>query len=295
MKSSVIAKYRDLIITAASESYRPQVLALLGSLRCNWPGHPPVLVYDMGLREGTPELLRQAGFDVRTIPPFVPHWRKHYTWKLWCMNDAPAERVLWLDAGCCVLRPLPEIFDIISQQGYFALPNYHPLEIEVSEEACEGCGVSPNFRIGKVSANAAVFGFQRGSAAEQVVQECHKVSLTERHIMASKPWHRHDQAILSLLLYRNISPLILCDGIIYFDEDLTAKFTTHAIWAARGGMHPADLRFYAARLTGPASPHHPRPSHRAALWFRIALKTKQTLVGLKRWLLRQTSPMDGVK
>jgi hypothetical protein len=288
-------KYRNLIITAASESYRFQLLALLGSLRCNWPEHPPVMVYDMGLREGTSELLREAGFNVRAIPPFVPHWRKHYTWKLWCMNDAPAECVLWLDAGDCILRPVPEVFEIVRKQGYFAVPNYRPLEIEASEDACEGCGVPPDFRVGKVSLAGGVFGFLRGSVAEKIVQECLDVALTERYIKASQPWHRHDQSILSLLMYRDILPLILCDGTTYFCEDLAAEFTTHAIWAGRRYMHYKDLRFFASCISGPVSPHLPRSSHKLTLWFKSALQVKIALNAMLRLLGRHKGSNDGVK
>jgi len=288
-------KYRNLIITAASESYRPQLLALLGSLRCNWPDHPPVVVYDLGLGEGTSELLRQAGFQVRAISPFVPHWRKHYTWKLWCMNDAPAECVLWMDCGDCILRPVPEVFEIIRQQGYFAVPNYRPLEIEASEDACEGCGVPTDFRAGKVSLAGGVFGFMRGSVAEKIVRECLEVALTERYIKASKPWHRHDQSILSLLMYREILPLILCDGATYFCEDLTAKFTTQSIWGGRRYMHYKDLRFFASCLLGPATPHLPRASHKMTLWFKTALQVKIALKAVLRLLGRDKSLFDGVR
>ena len=42
-----------MIITAASSTFGPSLLALLGSLNLNWPGHPPVRVYDIGLDEDT--------------------------------------------------------------------------------------------------------------------------------------------------------------------------------------------------------------------------------------------------
>lgn len=288
-------KYRDLIVTAASETYRPQLISFLGSLRCNWPDHPPVMVYDIGLSEGTLQLLRQAGFEVRAIPHFAPHWRKHYTWKLWCMNDAPGDRVFYLDAGCCILRSMPEVFEIISQQGYFCVPNYEPLEIEASDDACEGCGVPAPFRVGKVSLAAGVFGFLRGSVAEHVVQECLRVASTERYIMATKPEHRCDQSILSLLMYREVSPLIMCDGRIYFCEDLAAKFTTHAIWAARRNMHYKDKRFFASCLKGPVYPHIPRASHRLTLWHRGARIPKAAIRALMRLLGRGRGPSEYVK
>lgn len=290
-------RFQNLIITAASESYKPQLLSFLGSLRCNWPDHPQVVVYDMGLGEETPEFLHKAGFIVRTIPPFVPHWRLHYTWKLWCMVDASAsaERILWMDAGCCILRPLPEAFDIIKEIGYFALPNYRPLEIEASAEACEGCGVAKGFPVGKVSLSAAVFGFSHGSAAERVVHLSLEVAKTERHIKATKHWHRHDQAILSLLMYREIEPLILCDGTIYFYEDLTANITVHSIWAARRSMHYKDKKFLATCLFGPVTPFRPRASHKVAAWYRLAKQPKATLRKLKNLLANKERVNDGIK
>jgi hypothetical protein len=291
----MINKSRNLIVTAASESYKPQLLAFLGSLRCNWPDHPPVRVYDIGLSEETTVFLRQAGFDVRAIPPFVPHWRKHYTWKLWCMNDAQTERVLWIDSGCCFLRPIPEIFEIVDHQGYFALPNYRQLNIEASEEACEGCGVSPDFREGKASLTAAVFAFRRDSAVHQVVREALKVAQTERHIAAIKPWHRHDQAILSLLMYRDISPLILCDGTLYFCEDLTAKFTNHAIWGARRNMHYKDKRFLASCVVGPVSPFRPRSSHRITWWYKMVRQPKVLFLAIRKLIEGDERLVHGMK
>jgi hypothetical protein len=289
-------EHRDLIITAASEKYTQPLLAFLGSLRCNWPAHPPVRIYDIDLSQRTTEFLRSTGYDVRKIPAFVPHWRQHYSWKLWCMSDASAERVLWLDAGCCILRPFPEVFDIIEQQGYFALPNYCSLEIEASEQACEGCGVAPEFRVGKVTVTAAVFGFRRGSAAHRVVDEAIEVAKTERFIKASKPWHRWEQAILSLLLYREISPLVLCDGSLYFyEERKNPKFVMQSIWAARRHMHYKDKKFFAASIIGPASPHVPRPSHKETLWYWAARQPKVALLAIIRWPKMRKEKFEGVR
>jgi hypothetical protein len=190
---------------------------------------------------------------------------------------------------------LPEIFDIIGKQGYFALPNYQPLELEASEEACEGCGVLPDFRMGKVTVTAAVFGFLRGTSVEHVVQEALRVAKTERYIKASKPWHRWEQAILSLLMYRDISPLILCDGTTYFYEDLRARFTMHSIWAARRCMHYEDKQFFASCLLGPAFPHLPRASHKVTWWYRSAWRAKRALNAMRRLVSGDRSLMEGIR
>ena len=83
-----------LIITAASGAYGPSLLALLGSLNLNWPNHPPVRVYDIGLNDGTLQVLAENQIEVIKVPPFCPHWRKHFTWKIWCLNNAPARDIL---------------------------------------------------------------------------------------------------------------------------------------------------------------------------------------------------------
>lgn len=132
-----------LIITAAS--FGPYLLALLGSLTLNWPEYPPVLVYDLGMDEETLTILRDNLITVRKIPPFVPHWRKHFTWKVWCWNDAPARDILWLDAGVVVLSPLEDVFDAIGRLGYFLNPTYHFLSDTAKDAACNGCKVDPAF------------------------------------------------------------------------------------------------------------------------------------------------------
>ena len=72
-----------LIITAASNAYGPSLLALPGSLNLNWHNHPPVLVYDIGLDDATRATLQQHHIPLRVVPPFCPHWRSHFTWKIW--------------------------------------------------------------------------------------------------------------------------------------------------------------------------------------------------------------------
>ena len=287
-------RFKELIVTAASESYAAQLLALIGSLNCNWPGHPDILVYDIGLQPATVDTLRASRILVEAVPPFCPHWRKHYTWKLWCWNHAPAERVFWLDAGCCVLRPMPEVFEIIDQLGYFAIPNRFWLEAEASEEACRGCGVSPEFRKNKGTVAAGIFGFRRGTIAERVVQEALVVGVTEKYIMSYSQAHRWEQSLLSLLLYKHIHPLILCDGTVYGYGDLRAVFSTHAIWAARRSMHPEDRRYFASCLKGTAQPHRPRSSHKGALWYRAAwfcYRNARLLAGH----VGREHPTDGVR
>ena len=152
---------KSAIITAASESYTKQLLALLGSLESNWPSHPPVVVYDLGLPVSVVDSLECRNIEVRKVPEFCPHWRKHFTWKIWCWNDIEAETFLWIDAGAIVLSSLDEVFPHIKNTGYLVAPNYRLLVEEASEEACNGCGVDPSFREGKTTLAGNFIGFDK--------------------------------------------------------------------------------------------------------------------------------------
>jgi len=97
-------------------------MALVGSLRYNWPEHPPLLVYDLGMRPEKVDEFKAAGIDVIRVPEFCPHMRRHFTWKVWCIHEAPCDQYIWLDAGVYVLRPMPDVFEAISNLGYFVIP-----------------------------------------------------------------------------------------------------------------------------------------------------------------------------
>ena len=112
----------QMIITAASSTFGPSLLSLLGSLNLNWPGHPQVRVYDIGLNDETLHVLDTHNIEVVKVPEFCPHWKKHFTWKIWCWNDAPASEILWLDAGLVVLKPLDEVFHAAQKPGTCWVP-----------------------------------------------------------------------------------------------------------------------------------------------------------------------------
>jgi hypothetical protein len=207
--------HQRLIITGACAAFGPSLLAMLGSLDANWPGHPPVLVYDLGLDAPTLAALARHDIPVRRVPPFCPHWRQHFTWKPWCWCDAPARQVFWLDAGLVVLAPLDEAFLASQRLGYFLVPTYHLLNDTATEAACEGCGDEPPFRNGKPIYCGGIFAFARQGPAEAVVTEVLRVAQTQRYIAATHPRHKHDQARLSLLMHRRLAPLAAADGAIY--------------------------------------------------------------------------------
>lgn len=255
-----------MIITGASAAFGPSLLALLGSLHANWPGHPNVIVYDIGLDETTRMELHRHGVCVREVPAFCDHWNRHFAWKIWCLHDAPAKQVLWLDAGACVLAPLDEAFIAVEKLGYFAVATHHPLTENASEAACRGCHLDPSFRNNKMTVAGCVMGFDKTGEAAPLIAEAMKVARIEECLAATHPRHRHDQALLSLLLYKYFSPLLLADAANYMGWTSPRQVPCQQVWVHRRRMRAEDMAELASRIGRradsfvPAEPEEKKPA-----------------------------------
>jgi hypothetical protein len=271
-----------LIITAASQRYGDALLALLGSLNLNWPKHPPVLVYDLGLDEKTKATLNKHNLWVKPVPAFCDHWNKHYTWKIWCLNDAPALNILWLDAALVVLQPIEEIFDALSTQGYFLTTNYELLDWEASESACKGCGVSPDFRLGKLTLPAGLMGFRKDGKILAVLQEALNAALVENYIAATQPSHRWEQAIISLLMYKHFNHVVIADSSVYLETRSPQQVHGQKVWVHRRRLNPEDSVHFHTHIvaTGPNYvPSIPRPQRKK---FRPKLFLRKSLTKIHK-------------
>jgi len=248
-----------LIVTPGFPQQTSSLLALLGSLTLNWPGHPPVLVYDLGLAPQTRRRLHEAGVAVAEVSPFCAHWRRHFAWRLWCLWQAPARHLLWLDADCLVLRPLDEVLAAARGTGYFFTTTHEPLEREASVEACAGCGLEPEFRRGKLALASGLMGFRKQGAVARLLEEAARVAQVESHLAPSDVGHRRSQAVLSLLAYKYLGELLLADGRVYHGEVWPAEVTGQKLWVHRHSLRPEDLAHLAAHIATPGPRFVPTP------------------------------------
>lgn len=249
-----------VIVTGASPSYESSLLALIGSLNCNWPEHPPIVVYDLGMSADTRRKLDGAKIDVRQIPEFCPHWRSNFTWKPWCFHDAPGSSYLWIDAGMCVLRPLEEAFTAIEKLGYFAVALYnHPVAPAVPAPLSKSLGLSAEDMEPMISISSGIHGIHKYGHGEELVTEALKLALTEENMKATAPPHRHDQALLTLLLYKHFGPPALADYHIYAHHDPTGpgSESRQKIWVHRKKMLEADKNYFAGFLNAPGPEYRP--------------------------------------
>lgn len=293
--SKTIRSSEQLIVTAASEAYGPSLLSLLGSLNLNWPFHPPVLVYDIGLDASTLSELESNRISVKRVPPFCPHWRKHYTWKLWCLNDAPAQDILWLDAGLVVLCPLDEVFEAIRCQGYFVVTNYELLDWEASEAACKGCGLSPEFRHGKLTLPACILGFRKTDQIQEILREALSVGQTEQNIAATAPTHRWEQAIISLLMYKHLGNVVISDGIVYAGWPSPHQTPGQKVWLHRCTLRKHDQTHFSNHILRAGAPYLPKYSWVDEL-SQFRSRILQSVKRVVRWcLFMPKKTFDGIR
>lgn len=117
------------IITSASNKFFPSLINLLGSIKKNYPNHPKIYVYDLGLFWSFRKELEQIeNVEVITMPHFCPFWRSCYTWKTYILSHPLARLNLYMDAGCQVIKPLQEVFEIIEKQDIFTVGQETALE-----------------------------------------------------------------------------------------------------------------------------------------------------------------------
>ncbi len=262
-----------LIVTSASGKYGHTLLALLGSIECNWPGHPPVRIYDIGLWPRHRRLLEARGYEVVDVPPFCPHWRRYYAWKIWSLNHAEADAVLWIDAGVCVLHPLDDAFEGIERDGYFTVHNCQELDREASDRACEGCGVERAFTRGKKSISANLVGFKKRDARiRELLAEALRVASVEDCIKPYSPAHKQDQAILSLLLYKRAGMGPLDPPDYYLNHDSPKAPASPRTWVHRRTMLPEDMRYFKRCVGVGGAPHIPKDPMKDISALRIAFR-----------------------
>jgi hypothetical protein len=120
------------IITSASNKFFPSLLNMIGSMKQNYPDHPHIYVYDLGLSSFCINQLKSfENVTVLEIPRFVPFWRSCYTWKTYILKSPLADLNFYIDAGNQILKSLDGLFDKIDQNGYL-LVSQGP-EVSVSD------------------------------------------------------------------------------------------------------------------------------------------------------------------
>lgn len=290
-------KLPQAILTAASQSYAESMLALIGSLNCNWPGHPPVIVYDLGLEQGTLDLLAGARVMVRKVPPFCPHWRKHFTWKIWACHEAPCASYLWLDAGIWVLRPLPEAFEAITGLGVFVRSDNTRFSRHACPALIRNLKVTDTEMAEVLNISAGMHGLLKNSRGAALLDQALKHALVEENLKAVAPRQLHDQSLLSLLIHRLFAPVVFVDRNLYGGEVGPASCEGQRLWHHRQQTCRVDRDYFIRHVGEPGAAHIPEglPPVPPPSW------VKRFRIRVARWRgrcperVRDESIYDGVR
>lgn len=215
------------LITSTSNKFFPSLVNLIGSIKSNYPEHPAIFVYDLGLFPTFRKELEGMGrVTVLNMPHFVPFWRSCYTWKTHILNTPLADLNLYLDAGCQVLRPLDEMFGEIEARGYLAISQGSELKMRsyTPKEYIPLFDIDESI-LNKEIMTAGIFGFKKGDKIMSITEKLYQAGVAGLCLGFSKeeqwknkgvnknnfvrkcPAFRHDTTLLSLFLLKEIPEL----------------------------------------------------------------------------------------
>ncbi len=238
---------------------------MLGSLHQNFPNHPDVFVYDLGLfYTFRRELKKIPWIKVLDIPHFTPHWRACYTWKTYILNNPLADLNFYLDAGCQVLQPLEPLFEKIDNQGYLAISQGNEV---LMKGVCpvsyfEMYDLDKKFMDAEIIAGG-IFGFKKDSMISPVTQKLYESGvkglclgyskneqwknkgINKTDVVPDCKMFRHDTTLISILLYKYV-PNIVIEPIELFSGSFFGREKGQYIWSIR--LNYSKLEFTAASI-----------------------------------------------
>lgn len=215
------------IVTSCSNKFFPSLLNLIGSIKTNYPDHPNIYVYNLGLAGNyVAELNQIDGVKVVKTPEFCSFWRKCYTWKTYIFSNPFSRYTLYLDAGNEVLKNLDVLFEEIERDGYIFVEQGVPLKKIVPKEYYSVLGIE---KIDKErnAITAGIFGFDKSNPVVcNLIDQLHDASLSGLCLGFSKKelWKnkypnktefirncemfRHDTTLLTVFAYKLIPNIV---------------------------------------------------------------------------------------
>ncbi len=228
--------HQDLAIaTACDAKYFKSVLNLAGSLESSAGIKYQLYIYDLGLRPLQHWILKGLpNVTVSSVPAFTKYWKQCWSWKVWIWKYTPGDNFLYLDAGVEVLRSLQPFVSLMDKYGYALVSqsdkNHPHLVRDITPD-----DFFEKYKLDKKFANepviaAGIIGFNKHSKfyssiidkVYEAVKEGDNLGWSKSemsrnagiHYMDNPPLRncrlfRHDQTVLSVLVYKYQNPLVL--------------------------------------------------------------------------------------
>lgn len=240
------------IIAASDAKHAPYLVNALISLKENYPIHPNVVIYDLGLSNyDIDEILKFDQVDIAHIPKFVEHYNKNWTWKLYALKNATKRFVLYMDMPNFVIRrSLDPLFEMISSNGSLMIGTGHTLGQIIPDEFWSEFCLDKNNLCNFPIFGAGLVGFDRDSRSWEIVEKSYELCLQGYNLGRSpteasrKYWpldlirncqyFRADQTILNisahLVLRENIK---VVSGIPIYGELGMVLDSSQYLWYSR--------------------------------------------------------------
>lgn len=239
------------IITSVSNKFFPSLLNLLGSIETNYPEHPHIYIYDLGLSWNFRKELELLDMvTVMDMPHFSPFWRSCYTWKTYIFDNPFANINFYIDAGCEILRPLDEIFKEIEKNDYITVEQGVNLGAITPIEYKRIFDIDPR-HYEEHSITAGIFGFKKDSSVTPAIKELFDsgvaglcLGFSSRDLWKNKgvnksqfirncDMFRHDTTMLNLILRKHILNLRMQDVNKYGGAYTAQDHPEQLIWNLR--------------------------------------------------------------
>ena len=179
MSAKLDREYQEMrtdsaLVTAADAKYAPFLFNALSSIHTNFPTHPLVYVFDLGLnRAQRYELESVPWVRLRTIEKFVPHWKTGWSWKPYILTKVKKRYILYFDAANIVLyRSIALWFLAIKRHGFFGIANGQRLRDITPLDYWDMFGIDPDAYADRPTFGAGLFGFDQSGPAGVAISKC---------------------------------------------------------------------------------------------------------------------------
>lgn len=216
------------LVTAADAKYAPFLFNALSSIHSNFPTHPLVYVFDLGLsRAQRYELESVPWVRLRTTEKFVPHWKAGWSWKPYILTKLHERYLLYFDAANIVLyRSIALWFLAIKRHGFFCIANGQRMQDITPSDYWDMFGLDPETYAARPTFGAGLFGFDRNGPAGVAISKCLALTITGWNLgrSASEPNPLYSNvALRDCVCFRSDQTLLNLAMIEYMGSDIVIR------------------------------------------------------------------------